>query len=173
MCAAYGRRPAFPNPIKPGRRSRAVRGSLMITRPVLSHYVSNRSEIDAAAKSPVRCRRTGVVVASNVVKTLSASGGCGRAQVHRRTQDNGLDRHASFRVSGPRIMSIKRHEIRQISDENRWSADHQPGSRSRQRRVPGRHHPDPIVGDIKTRLLKCCDASMSFSNSREPTNHNY
>jgi hypothetical protein len=31
---------------------------------------------------------------------LSASRGCSRAQVHRRTQDNGFDCHASIRVNG-------------------------------------------------------------------------
>jgi len=44
-------------------------GSLIITRPALSHYVSNRSEIDAGAKSLFDAVAQGVV-ASNVVKTF-------------------------------------------------------------------------------------------------------
>ena len=45
------------------------RGSLMITRPVLSHYMSTRSEIDAAAKSLFDAVGRGVV-SSSVVKTF-------------------------------------------------------------------------------------------------------
>jgi NADPH2:quinone reductase len=41
----------------------------MITRPALSHYMSTRSEIDAAAKSLFDAVAKGVV-ASNVVKTF-------------------------------------------------------------------------------------------------------
>src|SRR5205814_5763646 len=97
------------------------------------------------SKIAVRCRRTGGG-SEQRCQNLSASGGCSRAQIHRRTQDNGFDRHASIRVSGPNkagetpsaalvmtsrtppealnpqkgnIMSIIRHEIRKISDENR------------------------------------------------------
>jgi NADPH2:quinone reductase len=41
----------------------------MITRPALSHYMSNRSEIEAGAKSLFDAVAQGVV-ASNVVKTF-------------------------------------------------------------------------------------------------------
>jgi NADPH:quinone reductase len=41
----------------------------MITRPALSHYMSTRGEIDAAAKSLFDAVAKGVV-ASNVVKTF-------------------------------------------------------------------------------------------------------
>jgi NADPH2:quinone reductase len=50
MCAAYGQASGVPDPINL-IEDLGVRGSLIITRPVLSHYMSNRSEIDAAAKS--------------------------------------------------------------------------------------------------------------------------
>src|SRR5436853_860216 len=53
------------------------------------------------SKIPVQRRRTGGG-SEQRCQNLSASGGGSRAQVHRRTQDNGLDRHASIRVSGPR-----------------------------------------------------------------------
>src|SRR3979490_554375 len=46
-----------------------VRAALFIPRPVLSHYMSNRSEIDAGAKSLFDAVAQGVV-ASNVVKTF-------------------------------------------------------------------------------------------------------
>src|SRR5262249_32552384 len=103
-------------------------------------------------------------------------------QVHRRTQDNGLDCHASMRVSGPKgrqkalqsperdVMSIIRHKIRQISDENRG----QPiiSQAVVHGNVAYFAGITPRLSAIsKPRLLKYCDASMSFSNSREPTNH--
>jgi NADPH:quinone reductase-like Zn-dependent oxidoreductase len=68
MCAAYGQASGVPDPINLVE-DLGVRGSLMITRPALSHYVSNRSEIDAAAKSLFDAVAQGVV-ASNVVKTF-------------------------------------------------------------------------------------------------------
>src|SRR5947209_17285997 len=97
------------------------------------------------SKIALRCRRTGRG-SEQRCQNLSASGGCSRAQVHWRTQDDGLDRHASIRVSGPKkdgkttsafealnsekenIMSIIRHEIRQISDENRGQPRCRPES---------------------------------------------
>src|SRR5262245_38789706 len=165
MCAAYGQASGVPDPIDLVK-DLGVRGSLIITRPVLSHYMSNRSEIDAAAQSLFGAVAQGVIV-SNVVKTFPLLGGCSRAQVHRRTQGNGLDRHASIRISDPKkpvkrlrllnlqkenIMSIIRHEIRQISDENRgqpiisqasFMAVHFAGIT-----------PNPIVGDIKTQTAQ-------------------
>ena len=68
MCAAYGQASGVPDPINL-IEDLGVRGSLFITRPVLSHYMSNRSEIDAGAKSlfDAVAQR---VVASNVVKTF-------------------------------------------------------------------------------------------------------
>jgi NADPH:quinone reductase-like Zn-dependent oxidoreductase len=68
MCAAYGQASGVPDPIDLVE-DLGVRGSLMITRPALSHYVSSRSEIDAAAKSLFDAVAQGVV-ASNVVKTF-------------------------------------------------------------------------------------------------------
>jgi NADPH2:quinone reductase len=68
MCAAYGQASGVPDPIDLVK-DLGVRGSLMITRPVLSHYLSNRNEIDAAAKSLFDAVAKGVVT-SNVVKTF-------------------------------------------------------------------------------------------------------
>jgi NADPH2:quinone reductase len=68
MCAAYGQASGVPDPINL-IEDLGVRGSLIITRPVLSHYMSNRSEIDAGAKSLFEAVAQGVV-ASNVVKTF-------------------------------------------------------------------------------------------------------
>jgi NADPH:quinone reductase len=68
MCAAYGQASGVPDPINLVE-DLGVRGSLIITRPVLSHYISNRSEIDAGAKSLFDAVAQGVV-ASNVVKTF-------------------------------------------------------------------------------------------------------
>jgi NADPH2:quinone reductase len=67
-CAAYGQASGVPDPINL-IDDLGVRGSLFITRPVLSHYMSNRGEIDAAAKSLFDAVARGVV-ASNVVKTF-------------------------------------------------------------------------------------------------------
>jgi NADPH2:quinone reductase len=68
MCAAYGQASGVPDPIDI-IEDLGVRGSLIITRPALSHYISNRSEIDAAAKSLFEAVALGVV-ASTVVKTF-------------------------------------------------------------------------------------------------------
>jgi hypothetical protein len=67
-CAAYGQASGVPDPINL-IDDLGVRGSLFITRPVLSHYMSNRSEIDAGAKSLFDAVAQGVV-ASNVVKSF-------------------------------------------------------------------------------------------------------
>jgi NADPH:quinone reductase-like Zn-dependent oxidoreductase len=69
MCAAYGQASGAPDRIDL-IKDLSVRGSLIITRPALSHYSSNRSEIDAAAKSLFEAVARGVVT-SNVVKTFS------------------------------------------------------------------------------------------------------
>src|SRR5437868_15119698 len=68
MCAAYGQASGVPDPIRLVE-DLGVRGSLMITRPALSHYMSTRREIDAAAESlfDAVARR---VIASSVVKTF-------------------------------------------------------------------------------------------------------
>jgi NADPH2:quinone reductase len=68
MCAAYGQASGVPDPINL-IEDLGVRGSLIITRPALSHYMSNRSEIDAGAKSLFAAAAQGVV-ASSVVKTF-------------------------------------------------------------------------------------------------------
>ena len=66
MCAAYGQASGVPDPINLVE-DLGVRGSLMITRPVLSQYMSNRSEIDAGTKFLFDAVAQ---VASNVVKTF-------------------------------------------------------------------------------------------------------
>jgi NADPH:quinone reductase-like Zn-dependent oxidoreductase len=68
MCAAFGQASGVPGPINL-IEDLGVRGSLIITRPALSHYMSNRSEIDAAAKSLFEAVAQGVI-ASNVVKNF-------------------------------------------------------------------------------------------------------
>jgi NADPH2:quinone reductase len=68
MCAAYGQASGVPDPIRLVE-DLGARGSLMITRPALSHYMSTRSEIDAAAKSLFDVIGRGVV-SSSVVKTF-------------------------------------------------------------------------------------------------------
>src|SRR5260370_21579511 len=67
ICAAYCQASGVPDPINLIEDLRA-RGSLFITRPALSHYMSNRSEIDDGAKSMFAsfAQRSG---ASSVVKT--------------------------------------------------------------------------------------------------------
>ena len=67
------------------------------------------------------------------------------------------------------IMSIIRHEIRKISDENRGQPIISQAVVHGNVAYFAGITPNPIVGDIKTQ----CDASMSFSTSREPTNHSY
>src|SRR5260370_42584781 len=49
ICAAYGQASGVPDPINL-IEDLGVRGSLFFTLPVLSHYMSNRTEIDAVAK---------------------------------------------------------------------------------------------------------------------------
>jgi NADPH:quinone reductase-like Zn-dependent oxidoreductase len=68
MCAAYGQASGAPDPIDLVK-DLGARGSLMITRPVLSHYMSDRNEIEARAKSLFEAVAQGVV-ASHVVKTF-------------------------------------------------------------------------------------------------------
>ena len=68
MCAAYGNASGVPGPIDLIKDLRA-RGSLMITRPALHHYMLDRSEIDAVANSLFDAI-TKDVVKSNVVKTF-------------------------------------------------------------------------------------------------------
>src|ERR1700680_4471697 len=72
------------------------------------------------SKIAVRCRRTRGR-SEQRCQNLSASRGCSRAQVHRRTQDNGFDCHASIRVSG----SKKRLRGTQ-SAEREYHVDHTP-----------------------------------------------
>ena len=68
MCAAYGQASGVPDPVRLVE-DLGVRGSLMITRPALAHYLSSRSEIDSAAKSLFDAVAQGVVT-STVVKTF-------------------------------------------------------------------------------------------------------
>ena len=71
------------------------------------------------------------------------------------------------------IMSIIRHEIRQISDENRGQPIISQAVIHGNIAYFAGITPNPIVGDIKTQTAQCCDASMSFSSSREPINHSF
>ena len=64
MCAAYGQASGVPDPINL-IEDLGARASLIITRPVLSHYMSNRSEIDTSARSLFDAVAQGVI-ASNV-----------------------------------------------------------------------------------------------------------
>jgi len=68
MCAAYGQASGVPDPIRLVE-DLGTRGSLMITRPVLSHYMSTRTEIDAAAECLFDAVARGVI-ASSVVATF-------------------------------------------------------------------------------------------------------
>ena len=72
-----------------------------------------------------------------------------------------------------KFLSIIRHEVRQISDETRGQPIISQAVVHGNVAYFAGITPNPIVGDIKSRLLKRCDASMSFSISREPTNHSY
>jgi len=104
MCAAYGQASGVPDPIDLVK-DLGIRGSFMITRPALCHYLSTRSEIDTAAKSLFD--RTGGR-SEQRCQNLPTSGSWSRARVHRRTQDNGLDRHAAIRVKGRNTPSTAR-----------------------------------------------------------------
>jgi hypothetical protein len=70
-------------------------------------------------------------------------------------------------------MSIIRHETRQISDENRGQPIISQAVVHGNVAYLAASPPTRLSAISKPGLLKCCDASMSFSNSREPTNHNY
>src|SRR5258707_15244490 len=88
MCAAYGQASGVPDPINLVE-DLGARGSLIITRPALSHYLSNRSEIDAGAKSLFNAVAQAVVT-SNVVKTFplreAQSGTSSSADPKKRAQ---------------------------------------------------------------------------------------
>jgi hypothetical protein len=71
------------------------------------------------------------------------------------------------------IMSIIRHEIRRISDENRGQPIISQAVVHGDVAYFAGITPTRLSAISKRRLLKCCDASMSFSTSREPTNHSY
>ena len=68
-------------------------------------------------------------------------------------------------------MSIIRHEIRRITDENRGQPIISQAVVHGNVAYFAGITPNPISAMSKVRLLKCCDGSMSFSSSREPTNH--
>jgi enamine deaminase RidA (YjgF/YER057c/UK114 family) len=70
-------------------------------------------------------------------------------------------------------MSIIRHEIRQISDENRGQPIISQAVVHGNLAYFAGITPNPIVGDIKTQTAQVRDASKSFSTSREPTNQSY
>ena len=134
------------------------------------------------SKIAVRYRRTGGG-SEQRCQNLSASGGCSRAQVHRRTQDNGLDRHASIRVNG--LDDACKHHTKEISCRSYATKLETYQRRIAVSRSSARQSftatspispaspPTRLSAISKLRLLKCCDASMSFSTSRGPTNHSY
>jgi NADPH2:quinone reductase len=68
MCAAYGQASGVPDPIDLVE-DLGARGSLVITRPALSHYLANQSEIGAGAKCLFDAVAQGVIT-STVVKTF-------------------------------------------------------------------------------------------------------
>ena len=67
-------------------------------------------------------------------------------------------------------MSIIRHEIRQISDGIAVSRSSPAVVHGNVTYFAG-VTPDPMSAISESRLLKCCDTSMSFSTSRDPTIH--
>ena len=178
ICAAYGQASGVPDPINL-IEDLGVRGSLFITRPVLSHYMSNRSEIDAGAKSLFDAVAQGVV-ASNVVKTFPlreaaaahkfiggrrqrARSSCFRSS--KRPQKAGETPSAALvMTSRPppealnpqkgNIMSIIRHEIRKISDENRGQPIISQAVVHGNVAYFAGITPNPIVGDIKTQTAQ-------------------
>ena len=97
MCAAYGQASGVPDPINL-IEDLGVRGSRYhSSRAFALHVEPKRNR--RRSKIPVRgCRTRGG--SEQRCQNLFASGGRGRAQVHRRTQDHGLDRHAAIRMSG-------------------------------------------------------------------------
>ena len=74
----------------------------LILKGMTAQYLLHRTyKVQPGRRSEiaVRCRRTRGRSEQHC-QNLPASRGCGRAQVHRRTQDNGFDCHAAIRVSG-------------------------------------------------------------------------
>ena len=70
-------------------------------------------------------------------------------------------------------MSIIRHEIRQITDENRGQPIISQAVVHGNVAYFAGITPTRSSAISKRRLLKCCDASMNSSTSRAPTNHTY
>jgi hypothetical protein len=68
-------------------------------------------------------------------------------------------------------MSITRHEIRQISDENRGQPIISQAVVHGNVAYFAGITPTRLSAISGPRRLKCCNASTSFSASREPTNH--
>jgi enamine deaminase RidA (YjgF/YER057c/UK114 family) len=135
----------------------AARGSLVITRPVLSHYLSNRSEIDAAARSLFDAVARGVV-ASHVAKTFPLRGRSS-ARVHRRPKDKRLDRHAPM---------ITRYEIRRLSDENRGQPIISQAVVHGNVAYLAGITPDSLAGDIKAqtaRVLRRVDELLALAGT--------
>ena len=184
MCAAYG---------AGVRRSRSDRHRQRFGRSWVTHYHSSCAlalhvepkRNRRRGKIPVRCRRTRNC-SEQRCKNLSASRGCSRAQVHRRTQDNGLDCHASICVNGSK-KTTSRHSIhtKRISCRSYATKLDRYQTRIAVSRSLARQSftatspispaspPTQLSAMSKPKLLKCCDASMSFSTSRGPTNHSY
>ena len=72
------------------------------------------------------------------------------------------------------VMSIIRHEIRQITNENRGQPIISQAVVHGNVAYFAGITPNPIVGDIKTQTAQVLRrVSMSFSSSREPTNQSY
>src|SRR5207249_5688679 len=127
ICAAYGQASGVPDPINL-IEDLGVRRSLFITRPVLSHYMSNRSEIDDGNKA-------GETPSAALVMTS-------------RTPPEALNPQKG------NIMSIIRHEIRKISDENRGQPIISQAVVHGNVGYFAGITPNPIVGDIKTQTAQ-------------------
>ena len=183
MCAAYGQASGVPDPINL-IEDLGVRGSLMITRPVLSHYMSNRSEIDAGAESLFNAVAQGVV-ASNVVKTFPLREAAAAHNFIGGRKTTGSIVMLPFCVNGSKKTSrhsihTKRISCRSYATKLDRYQTRIAVSRSLARQsftatspISPASPPTQLSAISKPKLLKWCDASMSFSTSRGPTNQSY
>ncbi len=164
MCAAYGQASGVPDPIDLVK-DLGVRGSLMITRPALSHYLSNRNEIDAAAKSLFDAVAQGLVT-SNVVKTfpLREVAAAHKFIGGRKTTGSIVmlpcesaapkGRQKALQSTERDVMSIIRHEVRQISDESRGQPIISQAVVHGNVAYFAGITPNPIVGDVKSQTAQ-------------------
>src|SRR5260370_33221892 len=189
ICAAYGQASGVPDPINL-IEDLGVRGSLFITRPVLSHYMSNRSEIDAGAKSLFDSAAQGVV-ASNVVKTFPLREAAAAHKFIGARKTTGSIVMLPFEEAAPKRMAKRHQPSRRSIQRKRTSCRSyatkldryltriavSPSSDRQSFTVTSlispASPPTRLSAISKSRLLKCCDVLTSFSISREPTKHTY